>query len=116
MSSPPQNLFEISTFYHIFIIVFTVDEVRYISNKYQPPNNLVKSQYFYTTNFIPLLHFEIKNGAFQREHPLREDGNAVQRVYDKKFSNQGQSNIGEAVVTLFGNLLRDILIHVAGNK
>ena len=46
---------------------------------------------------------------------LRESGSAVQRVYDEKFSNQDQLNIGEAVVTLSGNLLSDILIHVTGN-
>ena len=46
---------------------------------------------------------------------LREDGSAVQRVYDEKFSNQDQVNIEEAVVTLSGNLLSDILIHVTGN-
>ena len=46
---------------------------------------------------------------------LIEGGNAVQRVYDEKFSNQDQLNIGEAVVTLSGNLLSDILIHVTGN-
>ena len=44
---------------------------------------------------------------------LREGGSAVQRVYDEKFSNQDQLNIGEAVLTLSGN--RDILIHVIGN-
>ena len=46
---------------------------------------------------------------------LREGGNAVQCVYDEKFSNQDQLNIGEAVVTLSGKLLSDILIHVTGN-
>ena len=46
---------------------------------------------------------------------LIEGGSAVQRVYDEKFSNQHQFNKGEAVVTLSGNLLSDILIHVTGN-
>ena len=46
---------------------------------------------------------------------LREGESAVQRVCDEKFSNQDQLNIGEAVVTLSGNLLSDILIHVTGN-
>ena len=46
---------------------------------------------------------------------LREGGSAVQRVYDEKFTNQDQLNIGEAVLTLSGNLFRDILIHVIGN-
>ena len=47
---------------------------------------------------------------------LREGGSVVQHVYDEKFSNQDQLNIGEAVVTVSGNLLSDILIHVTGNK
>ena len=42
----------------IFLIVFTVDEVCYISNKHQPFNNLAKHQYFYTRDFISLRHFE----------------------------------------------------------
>ena len=46
---------------------------------------------------------------------LREGGNAVQCVYDEKFSNQDQLNIGGAVVTLSGNVLNNILIHVTGN-
>ena len=46
---------------------------------------------------------------------LIEGGSAVQRVYDEKFSNQDQLNIREAVVTLSGNLLSDILIHVTDN-
>ena len=43
-----------------FLIIFTVDEVCYTSNKYQPPNNLAKYQYFYTRKFISFLHFEKK--------------------------------------------------------
>ena len=46
---------------------------------------------------------------------LREAGSAVQRVYDGKFSNQDQLNIGEAVATLSENLISDIFIHVTGN-
>ena len=46
---------------------------------------------------------------------LIEGGSAVQRVCDEKFSNQDQLNMGEAVVTLSGNLLSDILLHVTGN-
>ena len=46
---------------------------------------------------------------------IREAGSAVQRVYDGKFSNQDQLNIGEAVATLSGNLISDIFIHVTGN-
>ena len=41
-----------------FLVFLTVDEVCYISNKNQPPNNLAKRQYFYTRQFISLLHFE----------------------------------------------------------
>ena len=40
-----------------FLLVFTVDEVCYISNKHQPPYDLVKRQYFYARGFISLLHF-----------------------------------------------------------
>ena len=46
--------------YTPFILVFTVDEVCYISNKYQPLNNLAKHHYFYTRDFISLLHFKQK--------------------------------------------------------
>ena len=59
MRSPPQILLETFTFYLIFTS-FTVDEVSNISNKYQPPNNLAKCQYFYTRDFASLLHFEKK--------------------------------------------------------
>ena len=45
----------------------------------------------------------------------QEGGSAFQRVYHEKFSNQDSLNIGGAVVTLSGNLLSDILIHVTGN-
>ena len=37
-----------------------MDEVCYISNEYQPPNNLAKYQYFHTKNFLSLLHLEKK--------------------------------------------------------
>ena len=30
-----------------------MDEVCYVSNKYQPPNKLAEDQYFYTRNFVP---------------------------------------------------------------
>ena len=40
-----------------FLVFLTVDEVCYISNKYQPPYDLVKRQYLYTRGFICLLHF-----------------------------------------------------------
>ena len=41
-----------------FLLVLTVDGVCYISYKCQPPNNLAEHQYFYTKDFISLLHFE----------------------------------------------------------
>ena len=47
--------------------------MRFISYKYQTPNNLAKYQYFYTRHFISLRHFE-KNGALHcklfSKHPL----------------------------------------------
>ena len=42
------------------LLVFKVDEVCNISNKYKRPYNLAKYQYFYTKDFISLLHFETK--------------------------------------------------------
>ena len=61
-------------FFSTFLLVFTVDGVCYISNKKQPPNNLAKRQYFYTRDFISLLHFERKLVLFIakpfRKHPL----------------------------------------------
>ena len=47
-----------------FLLVFTVNEVCYISNKYQPPYNLAKRQYFYKRDFISLLHFGEKLALF----------------------------------------------------
>ena len=51
-----------------------MDEVCYISNKNQSPNNLAKRQYFYTRDFVSLLHFERKSVLFIvkpfRKHPL----------------------------------------------
>ena len=38
-----------------FLLVFTVHQVGYISNKYQPPNN---NEYFYTRHLIPLIYFK----------------------------------------------------------
>ena len=31
-----------------------------MSDKYQPPNSLAKHQYFYTRDFMSLLHFKYK--------------------------------------------------------
>ena len=45
----------------IFLLVFTVNQVCYVSNKYHPPNNLTKHQYFYRRDLIPLFHLEKKN-------------------------------------------------------
>ena len=49
--------FEKHPLFTTLILVFTVDEVCYISNKYQAPYNLAKRQYFYTKDFISLFHF-----------------------------------------------------------
>ena len=40
------------------LLVFRIDEVCNISNKYHSPSNLAKYQYFYTREFISFLHFE----------------------------------------------------------
>ena len=48
-----------------FLLVFTEDKVRNISNKYQPPSNLAKCQCFYTRNFIFFLHRKRSS-----KHPL----------------------------------------------
>ena len=57
-----------------FLVFLTVDEVRYISNKNQPPNNFAKRQYFYTRDFISFFHFERKLMLFIakpfRKHPF----------------------------------------------
>ena len=50
-----------------------MDEVCYVSNKYQPPNNLAKYQYFYIRDLIPFLHFKKKLAlpiANVLKHPL----------------------------------------------
>ena len=52
------RIFQKRSFFTTFLVFLTVDEVCYISNKNQPPNNLAKRQYFYTRQFISLLHFE----------------------------------------------------------
>ena len=57
LRSQSQMLLETSTFTTI-LLVFTVHEVCYISNKYQPPNTWAKHPYFYSRNFISLIHFE----------------------------------------------------------
>ena len=60
LRSSSQNLLK-RPFFTTFIVFLTVDEVCYISNKNQPfSNNLAKRQYFYTREFISLLHFERK--------------------------------------------------------
>ena len=74
LRSSSQNLLK-RPFFTTFIVFLTVDEVCYISNKNQPfSNNLAKRQYFYTREFISLLHFEKKIGALHRKsfskHPL----------------------------------------------
>ena len=42
------------------VLVFTMDEVCYISNKYLIPNNLAKHQYFYVRDLKPFLHLRKK--------------------------------------------------------
>ena len=66
LHSPLQNLLETSTF-STCRLVFTVDEVCYILNKYQPPNNLEKYQYFYTRNLYPSF-ISKKIGAVHCKH------------------------------------------------
>ena len=41
---------------HFLPQLFTMDEVCNITNKYQPPGNLAKYQYFYARDFISLTH------------------------------------------------------------
>ena len=57
-----------------FLIVFTVDEVCFISYKYQPPNNSANINIFTQETFISLLHFERKLALFIAKpfpkHPL----------------------------------------------
>ena len=51
-----------------------MDEVRYISNKYQPPKNSAKYQHFQSRDFNPSLISKKKKGALHRKrfskHPL----------------------------------------------
>ena len=56
----PRRIFSKHPLFNTILLVLTVDEVCYISNKYQPPYNLAKRQYFYTRDFISLLHFREK--------------------------------------------------------
>ena len=68
-------LLETFTFYPIFTSFHSgLDEVCYISNKYQPLDNLAKHLYFYTRDFISLYNFGKKLEALHRktfsEHPL----------------------------------------------
>ena len=46
------------------LLVFTMNEVCCVSNKYQPSTSLMKYQYFYKRDFISLLHFKIKFALF----------------------------------------------------
>ena len=70
-----RRIFQKRQFFTTFLVFLTVDEVCYISNKNQPfSNNLAKRQYFYTRDFISLLHFERKFALLIaksfRKHPL----------------------------------------------
>ena len=47
-------------FFTTFLLVFKVDKVCNMSNKNQPPNDLAKCLYYYTRDFMSLLHFEIE--------------------------------------------------------
>ena len=47
------RIFQKRSFFTTFLVFLTVDEVCYISNKNQPPNNLVKSQYFSQKTLYP---------------------------------------------------------------
>ena len=63
---PWQNLLETSTF-STFLLVLTVDEVCYISNKYQPTHKLLKYQYFYPRHFKPFFQFNKEIACFIAE-------------------------------------------------
>ena len=70
-----RRMFQKRQFFTTFLVFLTVDEVCYILNKNQPfSNNLAKRQYFYTRDFISLLHFERKFALLIaksfRKHPL----------------------------------------------
>ena len=52
-----RTIFQKHPLFTTFLLVLTVDEVHYISNKYQAPYSLAKRQYFYKRDFISLLHF-----------------------------------------------------------
>ena len=76
LRTPLQNLLETATFY-TFFLVLTLDEVCNILNKYRSPSNLPTHCYFYTQDFITLLHLENTFGAPRRKpflkHPLFND-------------------------------------------
>ena len=55
-----RRIFQKHPLFITFLVFLTVDEVCYISDKYQPPNNLAKHQYFYTRDFISLPHFKYR--------------------------------------------------------
>ena len=55
-----RRIFQKHLLFTTFLVFLTVDEVCYISNKYQPPYDLAKCQYFYTSGFISLFYFEKK--------------------------------------------------------
>ena len=56
-----RRIFQKYRLFTAILVFLTVEEVCYISNKYQPPYDLVQPQYFYTRDFIlSLLHFEKK--------------------------------------------------------
>ena len=58
------RIFEEYPLFTTFLVFLTVDKVCYISNKYQPPYDLEKRQYFHTIDFISLFYFEKKLALF----------------------------------------------------
>ena len=55
--APHRRIFCKYRLFTAILVFLKVDEVCYISNKCQPPLDLVKRPYFYTRDFISLLHF-----------------------------------------------------------
>ena len=68
-----------------------MDELCFISNKYQPPNNLAKYQYFYTRDFIFFLHLEKKLALSIAKYQYFYTGDFISLLHFKKncrFSSQ----------------------------
>ena len=67
---PSQVVLQTSTFYHNFNSFQSGWGVLYISNKYHPPNNLAKYQYFTLDTLYPSF-ISKKTGAPHRKHFLK---------------------------------------------